>query len=541
MSVHYTLLDYYIPQCLAEMYVLKTDTLIYLSFSEESTTFLKVSCDNELWTTIWNEAKSIYDLPDISEPKRTRNLKHIKLRLKAFVTNNVEFLCDLSACVMFGSCLRTATKSDLFMLPVEKENCVLYRDELGQVIQKAKHVVRSSYELTRRRATELMVWVLINKDRNTKTEIPCSLPLAYGLKYYRLTTQAMRNATEAVLKSCSEHGLSSVTDGQWVNLMNREASGKLLTLLQFRKDVCDELRSFSKLELISKISELGRTMDDYSGVFCLIIQDGTITLSSKNGAVSSIRTPLDTSVWTSSKKSNDSHLADSEPDIHNEVDNCWLPTPIVTELSNTNDSSVQETMLTIAREVSYEPIETSHVLESQLETDLSSLFSGDDRDYVDETVSTTGLEGCGLPKVSDNNTDVVQDDEGFEKADYSNENVQDNTKTQILQLDDTLDMEMNTSNQADRSSTNLSDNLLSEILMRLQADGNSERKDINTSKLKESLTDRVSIDKLRHIDLNIIISALSEQEELQKPAFWKSMKKQEKIVSLHHIELWYCK
>jgi hypothetical protein len=427
------------------------------------------------------------------------------------------------------------------MLPVEKENCVLYRDELGQVIQKAKHVVRSSYELTRRRATELMVWVLTNKDRNTKTEIPCSLPVAYGLKYYRLTTQAMRNATEAVLKSCSEHGLSSVTDGQWVNLMNREASGKLLTLLQFRKDVCDELRSFSKLELISKISELGRTMDDYSGVFCLIIQDGTITLSSKNGAVSSIRTPLDTSVWTSSKKSNDSHLADSEPDIHNEVDNCWLPTPIVTELSNTNDSSVQETMLTIAREVSYEPIETSHVLESQLETDLSSLFSGDDRDYVDETVSTTGLEGCGLPKVSDNNTDVVQDDEGFEKADYSNENVQDNTKTQILQLDDTLDMEMNTSNQADRSSTNLSDNLLSEILMRLQADGNSERKDINTSKLKESLTDRVSIDKLRHIDLNIIISALSEQEELQKSAFWKSMKKQEKIVSLHHIELWYCK
>jgi hypothetical protein len=130
---------------------------------------------------------------------------------------------------MFGSCLRTATKSDLFMLPVEKENCVLYRDELGQVIQKAKHVVRSNYELTRRRATELMVWVLTNKDRNTKTEIPCSLPVAYGLKYYRLTTQAMRNATEAVLKSCSEHGLKVLcfaTDGQWLNLMNRDASGK---------------------------------------------------------------------------------------------------------------------------------------------------------------------------------------------------------------------------------------------------------------------------------------------------------------------------
>ena len=47
LSVHYTLPDYYIPQCLAEMYVLRTDTLIYVSFSEESSTFLKVSFDNE--------------------------------------------------------------------------------------------------------------------------------------------------------------------------------------------------------------------------------------------------------------------------------------------------------------------------------------------------------------------------------------------------------------------------------------------------------------------------------------------------------------
>jgi hypothetical protein len=83
------------------------------------------------------------------------------------------------------------------MLPVEKENCVLYRDELGQVIQKAKQVVRSSYKLTRRRATELMVWVLTNKDRNTKTEIPCSLPVAYGLKDYH----SQRNSTLFVTKA----------------------------------------------------------------------------------------------------------------------------------------------------------------------------------------------------------------------------------------------------------------------------------------------------------------------------------------------------
>jgi hypothetical protein len=130
------------------------------------------------------------------------------------------------------------------------------------------------------------------------------------------------------------------------------------------------------------------------------------------------------------------------------------------------------------------------------------------------------LEGCGLPKVSDNNTDVVQDDEGFEKADYSNENVQDNAKTQTLQLEDTLDMEIILScffiDFQNAGFGNSSCSLRALIIM------------FNSMCLSLSMLTRSANDSL---SLLVLISFRSEFPS----------KKQEKIVSLHHIELWYCK
>lgn len=37
-------------------------------------------------------------------------------------------------------------------------------------------LLQSAYELQRRKATEVMVWVLTHINRDTTTEIPCSIP-----------------------------------------------------------------------------------------------------------------------------------------------------------------------------------------------------------------------------------------------------------------------------------------------------------------------------------------------------------------------------
>ena len=61
MTVTYSIPVYYVCQCLAEMAVLEIDTLMYVSYSKESTTFFKLEFDAELWGEVLAEITSIYD------------------------------------------------------------------------------------------------------------------------------------------------------------------------------------------------------------------------------------------------------------------------------------------------------------------------------------------------------------------------------------------------------------------------------------------------------------------------------------------------
>ena len=47
-------------QCLAEMFGLNIDHLLYITYSEESTTFFKVKFSQELWNLVWNQALEDY-------------------------------------------------------------------------------------------------------------------------------------------------------------------------------------------------------------------------------------------------------------------------------------------------------------------------------------------------------------------------------------------------------------------------------------------------------------------------------------------------
>ena len=58
--VHYCLPDYYVCQCLAEMFGLNIDHLLYITYSEESTTFFKVKFSQELWNLVWDQALEDY-------------------------------------------------------------------------------------------------------------------------------------------------------------------------------------------------------------------------------------------------------------------------------------------------------------------------------------------------------------------------------------------------------------------------------------------------------------------------------------------------
>jgi hypothetical protein len=72
---------------------------LYVSYSETSTTGLKVSLSPDLWDIVWNEAVELYDVDTVPKPTKSRpNTKEIKGRIKDFVITNVQMLCELPSC-----------------------------------------------------------------------------------------------------------------------------------------------------------------------------------------------------------------------------------------------------------------------------------------------------------------------------------------------------------------------------------------------------------------------------------------------------------
>lgn len=68
------------------------------------------------------------------------------------------------------------------------------------ILEDAVKVIDNGYDILRQRATEVMVWVITDKNRSSNTQMPCSLPIDYGIKDYRLPGELMRNASDHMLR-----------------------------------------------------------------------------------------------------------------------------------------------------------------------------------------------------------------------------------------------------------------------------------------------------------------------------------------------------
>ena len=83
--VHYSLPSYYILQVLSEMVVLNTDSLLYLCYHEETSTVLKVTFSERLWSLVWEELVSVYGTEKPKRPARkSSKLIEIKAEMDIF-------------------------------------------------------------------------------------------------------------------------------------------------------------------------------------------------------------------------------------------------------------------------------------------------------------------------------------------------------------------------------------------------------------------------------------------------------------------------
>lgn len=265
MPVHYSLPPYYVCQCLAEMVILETNTLIYVSYSKQSATFFNVQFDSELWDMLMVKTSHLYDQPHPLPPKKMRSCTGPADKFSEFCCKQCHLLCEFPSIELEDSGYSQICKDIPFQFADHKlahdEQVTCTVDEAILTTENALKVVDNGHYRLRKRAAEVMVWGLANKDKNSKLEIPCFLPIAYGLKDYRLTSQAFRNATEKVLKECRQRGirvLSFATDGQWIQNMVRDRNKKPLTVYELQKDVWDNVQKLTKAEPVRTISSLNK-------------------------------------------------------------------------------------------------------------------------------------------------------------------------------------------------------------------------------------------------------------------------------------------
>lgn len=109
-------------------------------------------------------------------------LKKSGEKIKEFNLSNVEFLCEIPSCKAIADRLPTEETENKFYLRAKRDlekqtHCESHFTEILHIPDDAFKVIKNGFDILRQRATEIMVWVITNKNRDSSTQMPCSLPI----------------------------------------------------------------------------------------------------------------------------------------------------------------------------------------------------------------------------------------------------------------------------------------------------------------------------------------------------------------------------
>jgi len=278
-DVHYELPKYYITQILSEMAALKCEKLMFISWTPESTTLMKITFDADLWKRMETELLSVFgDVDGSSRPSRKRPIvSQLNKDIDKFREKNVSLLCEVASVVSIEcqhlpidseDCLtHSHNKNDSVRQKKETEakNTHLTTDSVLVTLCKEKSSLEEVYNILRIPAKEVLVAVLSDLDRHSGPTSVHGVPVAYGLAGYSLKLQCMRSLMEDIIYECHKKGIlikSLSTDGQFYRLCVRDKKDRPLTILQVARDTWEQARKMSKTEQISALINLNVAPDN---------------------------------------------------------------------------------------------------------------------------------------------------------------------------------------------------------------------------------------------------------------------------------------
>ena len=260
---HYALPKYYVPQILSEMAITKCSTLLYVCYTQESTTVLEITFDSQLWESIMNIAFDLYGecQPSLAKKKHL-GIKDLEMAIKEYVqSDHVKFVAELPS-TQAVVCSHPRDDDEHIIHGTHTRSIARKRltvKDSRQAIHRSRTVLNEVYSILRLPAKEVLVVVMsdLDRQRSLDHDMPHAVPVAFGLSGYSLTGNNLRSLLIDILCHCKAKGIHVPvvsSDGQFHSIAVTAADGSPLTLLQVAKMVWKRTQKMDKNDQLRYIT-----------------------------------------------------------------------------------------------------------------------------------------------------------------------------------------------------------------------------------------------------------------------------------------------
>ena len=196
-----------------------------------------VDFDPELWNKLWSKACFLFDSENPSIPTRLDlQIKQMHSQLVNFVDTKSHFLFEVPS--FRGSILhkipRTITNAYFPTVLKHLQVCNMKSAQRESKICAAngQELFQTIYDNLRQEATEVIVFMLSDKDCIFDPKKVNTAPVAYALKGSLMANSDLKklvNTTRNALKDRNIPVLAEVYDGQWQNFVMTDSENFPLT------------------------------------------------------------------------------------------------------------------------------------------------------------------------------------------------------------------------------------------------------------------------------------------------------------------------
>lgn len=263
----------HVPQTCAQMQIWDTEASLYATASLDTVSIIFMQHSSDLWNRLWELCKEYYDDNHLAVPNYISDLTpECRQLVDNFIQENSLFFCEIP---LIRS-RYTADDMDVIMqrhtisnnfpfhqqhathVQVEPRDWEQVITDMKNILPKVKEGIIQSFELERRKATQLLLFVLSNVDRFSSRTSPLGIPIAYALRGKSMSSAPMRQLLSGVQNYLHANNITVVAqcfDGEWAQVGLRDKNDKPLTMYELQRDTWNMFSDMSMAKAISFVTD----------------------------------------------------------------------------------------------------------------------------------------------------------------------------------------------------------------------------------------------------------------------------------------------